>query len=149
MSNSDTPSKAAMELAEKMNHADLQGGHHRPDDDACLIDDFTRNYTPNGSDKPLGMTLGEALDRLAELSAIVERLPKTRDGVPVLPGDKVVSPSGRIMPVLLDNYTGSGAAYIAEAFADNRGDWHDALVSDCYSTRQAAEAARDAEGGTE
>ena len=79
-------------------------------------------------------------DRLAE---IVERLPKTADGVPVTPEQEVWVPAGvvssdarsyRVVPV------DSSLVGVVEEFSI-------VFVSDnCYSTRAAAEAAR-AKGG--
>jgi len=57
------------------------------------------------------------------LQAIVDKLPKTADGVPVVPGDIAYTTDGRSMRI---NTSASGH-----------------VISDCYSTREAAEAAKE------
>ena len=60
------------------------------------------------------------------LQTIVDRLPKTADGVPVVPGQFIYSSDGRAMMML--------------TYAQHEG--HMAYPDVCYSTREAAEAAR-------
>lgn len=77
-----------------------------------------------------------AAARLAELERIVERLPKTADGVVVMAPDKV--------------FTRYGAERFVMGFPDgdvraceNSIEYDPSCpVSDCYSTKEAAEAAR-------
>lgn len=75
-------------------------------------------------------TLGEVDDALetAAAWAIVDRLPKTADGVPVVPGrDTVFHPDG---------INGSHGREIEFRYGTWRAGRH--LVFDCYSTREAA-----------
>lgn len=73
---------------------------------------------------------------IERLRAIVDELPKTADGVPVVPGEDVVwhptvrSDNGRLMPMAID--LNEGAAWYR--VPDDR-----KFVCDCYSTREAAE----------
>lgn len=78
------------------------------------------------------------LSRLAELEAIVDKLPKTADGVPVMPGMTVFFTTGKgcsvngivqhVTSACCGNTSGAGLHW-----------WRS--TSDCYSTREAAEAA--------
>lgn len=76
-------------------------------------------------------TYAELEEKVAELQAIVDKLPRTADGVPVVPG--MVLHYRRGWQVL--------GAMVGE-YADREGDWHCVAIDDCYSTRQAAEAAK-------
>lgn len=70
--------------------------------------------------------------RVAELEAVVAKLPKTKDRVPVVPGDVVYHPNGQ-------------HSHVTDARGVRlymTGEW--VGVDTCYSTREAAEAARDA-----
>lgn len=75
-----------------------------------------------------------------EAKVIVDRVAKrTRDGVLVIQGDKVWTVyHGRATWFCVDEKW-----RIPMAIPDGNGDWHDRLVEDCYSTREAAEAAKD------
>ena len=70
------------------------------------------------------------------LEAIVEKLPKTADGVPVVPGMRIFTSDGH--PVLALNVSAKG---YASAFSDGSGE---VSIRLCYSTRAAAEEALDA-----
>lgn len=77
----------------------------------------------------------------ADLRAVVERLPKTADGVPVLQGDTVYTEwhlRGIVSGVVcIDTRNDDQPADVwVEAACDRCG------IDDCYSTRAAAEAAR-------
>ena len=81
-----------------------------------------------------GEDMTEAADEIARLTAIVDKLPKTADGVTVVPG------------MLLYHYaTGRPLGNVVTYTAGMRahGQWAVAAypVGDCYSTREAAEAA--------
>lgn len=93
----------------------------------------------------------KAESELARLKAIVDKLPKTADGLVVIPGrDQVFSPKGQGMEYEL--------WWGPDSFDDERhGQWlamdenyrsiggcstYFPLASDCYSTREAAEAAK-------
>ena len=67
-----------------------------------------------------------ALDETEQLQAIVDRLPKTADGVPVGPGDVIYSLDGRDLRMV--------------RYAESLG--HMAYPDVCYSTREAAESAQ-------
>lgn len=78
--------------------------------------------------------------KAAEEHAIVDKLPKTKDGVSVVPGEDVVwhpevksNVSNELQAMAID--IDGGAAWWRTP-KDRR------FVSDCYSTREAAEAAR-------
>ncbi|MEQ8770080.1 MAG: hypothetical protein RIB60_06180 [Phycisphaerales bacterium] len=87
-------------------------------------------------------------DRIAALEAIVKRLPKTADGVPVVPGHE---------PTKLYNPDYAGTKWFEVdagdiEFGDSDREWsvcwggwdYDSTpVSDWYSTREAAEAAKE------
>jgi hypothetical protein len=82
-----------------------------------------------------------------ELQAIVDKLPKTADGVPVVPGMRLWSRSmWCVQPmevVSLDDLSSDWPATVRMEGASNDGQastyrWH---VQACYSTREAAEAA--------
>lgn len=83
-----------------------------------------------------------AAARIAELEAIVAKRPKTADGVPVVPGSEVWHPEYMWRPWWVE-YCDSSGGYFVPINPDRRGnEWDEAAVSDCYSTPQAAEAAR-------
>lgn len=96
--------------------------------------------------------------RIAELEAIVDKLPKTADGVPVAVGQEVFV---IVNDEVIDDGTQKGgiAGACASWYVNPGGNFYDAMVdwksgyrrplSDCYSTREAAEQARDGEVGTE
>jgi hypothetical protein len=85
-------------------------------------------------------------ERLKRLEAA---LPKTADGVPIVPG-----PESRLWYIHPDSHTIYERSYTAD-MRDARSHWigdhqerHDVVwigVEQCYSTREAAEAAREAE----
>jgi len=77
--------------------------------------------------------LKDAWDENDRLAAIVERLPKTADGVIVFHGDKVWSPHH------LDHWDYNHVTF--NAFGDDGA----TSISRCYTTREAAKAA--AKGG--
>lgn len=82
--------------------------------------------------------LGDLLEENKRLQAIVDKLPKTADGVPVAPGDKVYRAG---------EYT-SAQLTIARDLPEYNGGWQDGRVriENCYSTREAAQAALDKGG---
>lgn len=85
----------------------------------------------------------------ARLREIVERLPKTADGVPATPGTRLYP----MYPVYDDEHPDyDDAARLEYCISDPlSGEFireHDGLEIDtCYSTREAAEAAREAKDG--
>ena len=70
--------------------------------------------------------LQEAEQKIERLQAIVDRLPKTADGVPIVPGMEVWS------------WMGDAGLMSTEITRIGKGGWFAA----CYSTREAAEKAR-------
>lgn len=110
-------------------------------------DEYQILYYETMGDEP-----GESIEKLRaerdELRAVVERLPKTADGVPVHPGDEVwygrlgprggmkgphsytVTVYGEVGDI---HATGEEGGYMSESYG--------LRVSECYSTREAAEAA--------
>ena len=86
-------------------------------------------------------TILEAAAELTRLSEVVARLPVTADGVPVVLGDAVYSPSGRKHTVLVGE-AGREVLYYVPELAHVDGNWRELLVHECYSTIAAAEAAR-------
>jgi hypothetical protein len=76
----------------------------------------------------------EAADELERLRAIEGKMPKTADGVAIMYGDWVWYSRKRFRPNL-DTLTIPCAVPVGE------GGWRDLHVSECYSTREAAEAA--------
>lgn len=89
---------------------------------------------------------------IRDLLAIVSRLPVDAEGNPVLPGDEVwhpesVSDAPLLVYVAEDGTGGVGACWVTVPTSIESGCWmrsFDAPVSDCYPTREAAEAAREA-----
>lgn len=89
-----------------------------------------------------------AADRLEELEAIVARVPKTADGVPVVPGDTVYAKRNPSDDTVVEFEVADyekwamdawGSRNQARAYTEGGGGW---IVSrHCYSTREAAEAA--------
>ncbi len=80
-----------------------------------------------------------AADRLAELEAIVAKLPKTADGIPITPGmvvwEIINYPVGTHC---IDNAIVSGEEVVILVDAET-----DVVrASECYSTREAAEASK-------
>jgi len=74
--------------------------------------------------------IAELEAEIAELEDIVDKLPTTADGVPVVPGMEIWHPDGR-----------TGTASIAYY---GRGCFPSYVVAEyCYSTREAAEAAKE------
>ena len=101
--------------------------------------------------------LAQAHARIAELEAIVAKLPKTADGVPAYKDMPVwcVMPDGSIYETELGWYCTLGAAFARDLAARqagyrlSNGVWRDVgvPVEHCYSTREAAEAAKEAKDG--
>jgi hypothetical protein len=93
--------------------------------------------------------LARLRERVGELEAIVDRLPRTADGVPVTPGDMIFMPaSGDAIEVARFRNNGCYPIYIR----GKSGELEPATLSvpvkveECYSTRSAAEAAMKKEG---
>jgi hypothetical protein len=91
-------------------------------------------------------------DENKRLTEIVGRLPKTADGVRVLPGDRVWHPQhvGKIgglvivgedgtMPPEDDGWFSNANLQITDSFVSRS---IEVQIDECYSTREAAEAAR-------
>ena len=77
---------------------------------------------------------------ITRLEAIVDKLPKTADGVPVVPGEYVWTP-GLAMWIVC---RGNGSSDYCETLAAEPNAYDmdpSAPVKSCYSTREAAEAA--------
>jgi len=96
--------------------------------------------------RAMSRSLKEASDRAAEITrlrAIVEKLPKTADGVPVVPGDElwVRHPDGGCAGTR--RWWKHPSLGWSVGFEHMQNEPID--VSSCYSTREAAEAAK--EGG--
>ena len=95
--------------------------------------------------KPVKKAMQAAAAEIKRLQAIVDKLPKTKDGVPVVPGEDVVwhpaiaNEEGELSP--LDVHASRCASWQevpTVAFA----------VSECYSTREDAEAAKEEANGS-
>lgn len=102
--------------------------------EACL-DYILAGYSP-------GSKTRQAADVIRDLLAVVERLPRTADGVPVVPGREmwcinhlsfVGDPRGSIHSHAVQNINERGWCFGGDHFIP----W-----SKCYSTRAAAERAR-------
>ncbi len=84
----------------------------------------------------LNVAMRDLEDENARLTAIVDKLPKTKDGVSVCPGDAVYDPV-------------DGLVYTVWEFFKHSGRWfavtvHRTLaIGECYSTPEAAEAAKE------
>jgi len=78
----------------------------------------------------------ELKDRIAQLEAIVEKLPKTGDGVRVIQDTQIYHPRYKEGPSI-HNRLFVTSSYVA----DGRGQKY--KIADCYSTKAAAEEARD------
>ena len=74
-------------------------------------------------------------DIIRDLLAVVKRLPRTADGVPVMPGDWVWVGQTRFKP-------DAETMLVPVCVPDGKGGWRDLHVSECHSTRTAAEQAR-------
>jgi hypothetical protein len=93
--------------------------------------------------------LGLAAAEIQRLRDIIDKLPKTADGVPVVPGMKVYVPAavagywgqkpGKAVEFMVD-WIHSEAMPIHLVFI--QGQTYQILASRCYSTRQAAEEAK-------
>lgn len=93
--------------------------------------------------------LSAIYERIERLQAIVDRLPKTADGVPYLPGDPLYEPyTAKCGHTLVREWLGGhtvevadgAGTHIARRFGHASG-WL-VRVEMCYSTREAAEKAR-------
>lgn len=87
--------------------------------------------------------------RIAELEAVVEKLPKTADGVPVVPGaDRVwIWSCGTAHRMMLNAWTGADQARLLPldvVIGSHEPEYYD--WADVYSTRTAAEAAKEGAG---
>ena len=84
------------------------------------------------------MELRKAADEIDRMQAIVDRLPKTADGVPMYVGMKVWVRCENRPDVAFRSFT------ILDIDGQTVGDVFSRLVKfeDCYSTREAAEKAR-------
>jgi hypothetical protein len=102
------------------------------------------------NDKCGASLIRTAADRLEELERVVGKLPKTADGVPVVPGDQVWHPlhigkrpctvfGGENWPT---EYEVTIILGIGEDNFVNRSDT--VSVTECYSSREAALAAQEA-----
>jgi hypothetical protein len=83
--------------------------------------------------------------RIAELEAIVAKLPKTADGMPVVPQVAhvwYVHPTGKVVGFAptIDDITQGWWCHNGGRDPDDN--WTHVTLADAYSTRQAAEAAR-------
>ena len=97
----------------------------------------------------LGHSVQRALSRESELRAVVEKLPKTAGGVPVVPGMNlwIVDPPDRPNPFEV-TVSSVGPGHVIKAWEEDEmhPEWMwcyepDEPLSGCYSTRQAAEEA--------
>jgi len=84
-----------------------------------------------------GVNAGCYCREIERLRAIVDRLPKTADGMPITPGMKVWFQRSR-------NHGWEVTAELVGGYWDTFKDWHciDFDGQRCFSTREAAEAAR-------
>ncbi len=85
--------------------------------------------------------LRESAAAIVRLQPIVDKLPKTKDGVVVLPGDEVfeIMPDGNIRTWIVIWQPHTEQYMVSRIFYDCP-----IPVSHCYSTREAAEAAKEA-----
>lgn len=74
---------------------------------------------------------------LRQLADIVERLPRTADGVPVVPGVSVFTRDGHPAGLWMSLDT----TEVHSNIGDPTDLWDGHKISDCYSTREAALAA--------
>lgn len=97
-------------------------------DAECLLDD--------------SMTVNERVavmaEKLREATAIVDKLPKTADGVPIVPGCDVVWIDTKVIGFRCSSEIGIDGWV---SFGDEYGCCRSRRVGECYSTREAAEAA--------
>jgi len=86
-------------------------------------------------------------DDYARLRAIVDRLPKTADGVVINPGSSILTPSCDGVPIeIFDVYLGQ-AELMGRSLSTSIHNVY-RRFRDCYSTREAAErAAKEASDG--
>jgi hypothetical protein len=107
----------------------------------CAIEEIDRLREENTALRAAVQSAHERADHWTEqaagfvgerdrLQAIVDRLPKTADGVPVVPGQFI--------------YASDGKAVMMLRYAENDGRM--AYPEVCYSTREAAVAAREGAG---
>lgn len=90
----------------------------------------------------------DLLERLERAEAIVAKLPKTADGVPIYPGITLYPPCGHepfVVSSHFDEHTCLQGSCREEEWGEN--DYHDVYykrysVERCYSTRAAAEAVK-------
>ncbi len=96
-------------------------------------------------------TIKRQWDEIERLQAIVAKLPKTADGVPVVPGVDAVFWAGGdkrncLVPLQASNchYVLGPEGYVRHSIKKHHSD-EKVSIRKCYSTREAAEAAK--EGG--
>lgn len=97
-------------------------------------------HTPNG--RLVRRECASPMDELEKLREVVSRLPKTADGVPFTQGDTVwfAVDDGDSFGIASDEVDHVVAGEIVILM-----EWDEERISNCYSTREAAEAA--AKGG--
>jgi hypothetical protein len=116
-----------------------------------IVADLRRLMHPiHGHNEVAVIVLFAAADRLEELEGVVGKLPKTADGVPVVPGDQVWHPLhiGKRPCTVFggeDEPTEYEVTIILSIGEDNFVNRSDTVsVTECYSTREAALAAQEA-----
>lgn len=124
--------------------------HHRVDGERCLRRQLAQERKAN---EILGVVSEGLRKDIVERDAIIAKLPKTEDGVPITPGMKVWLPDegagpdeGFVSCDYISDVRDTGQVKLRWTSSGYGGtppcNWP--LSSECYSTKAAAEAARDA-----
>jgi hypothetical protein len=117
--------------------------------DAISVIDSVAGFCDEST--PVGEAWQTVQDELERLQAIMERLPMTADGVRVVPGDRVWNRETLQASFVWageDGIAGPDGWYSTHFMrwkhrGRKRSGYCDVPISGCYSTREAAEAARD------
>lgn len=111
------PTNAMREVEIRTDYIERTMAEHRPID--------------NGTLAHLMQAVEDYKARVAELEAITAKLPRTADGVPVVPGDELfqVNNRGRVETVVANVIDGESIIYGISSFI---------MMSDCYATPKAA-----------
>ena len=116
------------DLVKRLRHGVIETSH----------EDKRRGFGIRCEDVATDRVMSEAADEIERLQADVAKLPKTKDGVPIIPLMTVYRPdgSGSVKTIPVDTISLDNRVWYLQRFRVHLG-----RPGDCYSTREAAEAA--------